>query len=130
MEVEFQHSLLNRQGAGINLKTICQLVPGLEQMSAVMMGGGTVEVKATIARAGCWPFSRYAVSDQKCIGSPDGLKNAADAGNCGLYRQLEVPLPENCKNSLTVKQIMTTNELTGAGLIKPGDRLLLVKRMS
>ena len=30
------------EAPGINEKTICQLVPGLEQMSAVMMGGGTV----------------------------------------------------------------------------------------
>lgn len=119
------------EAPGIDEKTICQLVPGLDQMSAVMMGGGAMEVKATIAldllalQPVCEPVIKN-VSE-----APMDLKKLQEMpGIVGYIVQPGDSLWKIAKKfHTTVDTIMAANGLTDS-LIKPGDRLLLVKEMS
>ena len=119
------------EAPGINEKTICQLVPGLEQMSAVMMGGGSVEVKATIALdlLALQPVCEQVIKNVS--EAPMDLKKLQQMP--GIVGYIVQPGYSLCKIEkkfhTTVETIMTTNGLTDS-LIKPGDRLLLVKEMS
>lgn len=119
------------EAPGINEKTICQLVPGLEQMSAVMMGGGSVEVKATIALdlLALQPVCEQVIKNVS--EAPMDLKKLQQMpGIVGYIVQPGDSLWKIAKKfHTTVETIMTTNGLTDS-LIKPGDRLLLVKEMS
>lgn len=119
------------EAPGINERTICQLVPGLEQMSAVMMGGGTVEVKATIALdlLALQPVCEQVIKN--VAEAPMDLKKLQQMpGIVGYIVQPGDSLWKIAKKfHTTIETIMTTNGLTDS-LIKPGDRLLLVKEMS
>lgn len=119
------------EAPGIDEKTICQLVPGLEQMSAVMMGGGTVEVKATIALdlLALQPVCEQVIKN--VTEAPMDLKKLQQMpGIVGYIVQPGDSLWKIAKKfHTTVDTIMNTNGLTDSA-IKPGDRLLLVKEMS
>lgn len=119
------------EAPGIDEKTICQLVPGLEQMSAVMAGGGVVEVKATIGldllalQPVCEPVIKNVTE------APMDLKKLQEMpGIVGYIVQPGDSLWKIAKKfHTTVDTIMAANGLTDS-LIKPGDRLILVKEMS
>jgi LysM repeat protein len=119
------------EAPGINDLTICQLNPGLEQLSAVMIGGGNVEVKATISLD---LLALQPVCEQIITGvtdSPMDFNNLQKLpGIVGYIVQPGDTLWKIAKKfHTTVDTIMTTNGLTES-TIKPGDRLILVKEVS
>lgn len=118
------------EAPGINEKTVCQLVPGLEQMNAVMMGGGTVEVKATISLdlLALQPVCEQVI--QNVTEAPMDLKKLQQLpGIVGYIVQPGDSLWKIAKKfHTTIDTIMMTNGLTDS-LINPGDRLILVKEM-
>lgn len=118
------------EAPGINADTICQLVSGLEQMNAVMMGGGTVEVKATISLdlLALQPVCEQVI--QNVTEAPMDLKKLQELpGIVGYIVQPGDSLWKIAKKfHTTVDTIMMTNGLTDSQ-IKPGDRLILVKEM-
>ncbi len=119
------------EAPGINDSTICQLNPGLEQLSAVMIGGGNVEVKATISLD---LLALQPVCEQIITGvtdSPMDFNNLQKLpGIVGYIVQPGDTLWKIAKKfHTTVDTIMTTNGLTES-TIKPGDRLILVKEVS
>ena len=129
MEVIPFHYLI--EAPGINEKTICQLVPGLEQMSAVMMGGGTVEVKATIALdlLALQPVCEQVIKNVS--EAPMDLKKLQQMpGIVGYIVQPGDSLWKIAKKfHTTVDQVREMNEIDGeeAGA---GERLLLIKEVT
>jgi hypothetical protein len=118
------------EAPGINNTTICQLVPGLEQMNAVMMGGGNVEVKATISLD---LLALQPVCEQVIISASDGpmdLKKLQELpGIVGYIVQPEDSLWNIAKKfHTTIDNIMATNGLADR-MVKPGERLVLVKEI-
>lgn len=119
------------EARGIDDQTLTQLVPGLEQLSAVMMGGGTVEVKATISldllalQPVCEPVILSASE------SPMDLKKLQELpGIVGYIVQPEDTLWKIAKKfHTTIDTIMVTNGLNDS-VVKAGERILLVKEMA
>ncbi|MDW2798686.1 DUF3794 domain-containing protein [Clostridium boliviensis] len=119
------------EAPGINQDTICQLNSSLEQLSAVMMGGGSIEVKATISLD---LLALQPVCEQIITGvtdSPMDFNNLQKLpGIVGYIVQPGDSLWKIAKKfHTTVDTIMTTNGLTDS-IVKPGDRLILVKEVS
>jgi len=119
------------EAPGINESTICQLNPGMEQLSAVMMGGGSIEVKATISLD---LLALQPVCEQIIISaadSPMDLNNLQKLpGIVGYIAQQDDTLWKIAKKfHTTIDTIMATNGLTES-TVKPGDRLILVKEVS
>lgn len=119
------------EAPGINADTICQLNPGLEQLSAVMMGGGVVEVKATISLD---LLALQPICEQIIISAADApmdLNNLQKLpGIVGYIVQPGDSLWKIAKKfHTTIDTIMTANGLTEKS-VKPGDRLILVKELS
>ncbi|WP_426158114.1 DUF3794 and LysM peptidoglycan-binding domain-containing protein [Lacrimispora sp. 38-1] len=119
------------EAPGINESTICQLNPGLEQLSAVMMGGGTIEVKATISLdlLALQPVCEQIITS--AVDSPMDLNNLQKLpGIVGYIVQSDDTLWKIAKKfHTTIDTIMTANGLTES-TVKPGDRLILVKEVS
>ena len=119
------------EAPGIDEKTICQLVPGLEQMNAVMMGGGTVEVKATISLD---LLALQPVCEQVILNvteAPMDLKKLQQLpGIVGYIVQPGDSLWKIAKKfHTTIDTIMATNGLSDS-TIKAGERLILVKELA
>lgn len=67
--------------------SVYQLNTGLEQLTAVMMGGEMVEIKAVLAWISwcCQPVCEPVITG--AAGEPDGYaETAGTSGYCGLYR--------------------------------------------
>lgn len=119
------------EAPGINRDTVCQLNPGLEQLSAVMMGGGSIEVKATISLD---LLALQPVCVQIITGAseaPMDLNNLQMLpGIVGYIVQPDDSLWKIAKKfHTTIDTIMAANGLTEK-MVKPGDRLILVKELS
>lgn len=119
------------EAPGINGDTICQLVPGLEQLGAVMMGGGSVEIKATISLD---LLALQPVCEQVIMNvseAPMDLKKLQELpGIVGYIVQPGDSLWKIAKKfHTTIDTIMETNGLTDRN-IRAGDRLLVVKEMA
>jgi len=119
------------EAPGINEDTICQLNPGLEQLGAVMMGGGTLEVKATISLD---LLALQPVCEQIIINvaeAPMDLNNLQKLpGIVGYIVQPGDSLWKVAKKfHTTIDTIIATNGLTEKS-VKPGDRLILVKELA
>lgn len=119
------------EAPGINEDTVNQLNSGLEQLSAVMMGGGVIEVKATISLD---LLALQPVCEQIITGaseSPMDLKSLQKLpGIVGYIVQPEDSLWKIAKKfHTTIDTIMAANGLTDKA-VKPGDRLILVKELS
>lgn len=119
------------EAPGINDETICQLNPSLEQLSAVMMGGGTIEVKATISLD---LLALQPIQEQIIISAVDNPLDLNQIqklpGIVGYIVQPEDSLWNIAKKfHTTINTIMDTNELT-ENSVKPGTRLILVKELA
>ncbi|WP_313187159.1 SPOCS domain-containing protein [Lacrimispora sp.] len=119
------------EAPGINEQTVCQLNPGLEQLSAVMMGGGTVEVKSTISLdlLALQPIREQIITN--ALESPMDLNNLQKLpGIVGYIVQPEDSLWNIAKKfHTTIDTIIATNGLTDKS-VRPGDRLILVKELA
>ena len=122
--VSYTH--LVAEARGIREDSVYQLDAGLEQLSAVMMGGDMVEVKAVIAldflvlQPVCEPVITGAA-----IHPMDLQKLQELPGIVGYIVQPEDSLWEIAKKfHTTVGNIISTNELAD-DQVKPGQRLLL-----
>lgn len=119
------------EAPGIDETTICQLLPGLEQLGAVMLGGGSVEVKATISLD---LLALQPVTEQVIINvseSPMDLKKLQELpGIVGYIVQPDDSLWKIAKKfHTTIDTIMETNGLTER-TVRPGERLILVKELA
>ena len=119
------------EARGIREDSVYQLDAGLEQLSAVMMGGDMVEVKAVIAldflvlQPVCEPVITGAA-----IHPMDLQKLQELPGIVGYIVQPEDSLWEIAKKfHTTVGNIISTNELAD-DQVKQGQRLLLVKEIA
>ena len=119
------------EARGIREDSVYQLDAGLEQLSAVMMGGDMVEVKAVIAldflvlQPVCEPVITGAA-----IHPMDLQKLQELPGIVGYIVQPGDSLWEIAKKfHTTVGNIISTNELAD-DQVKPGQRLLLVKEIA
>ncbi|MFT4005590.1 MAG: LysM peptidoglycan-binding domain-containing protein, partial [Lacrimispora sp.] len=111
--------------------TVNQLNSGLEQLSAVMMGGGVIEVKATISLD---LLALQPICEQIITGAseaPMDLKSLQKLpGIVGYIVQPGDSLWNIAKKfHTTIDTIMAANGLADKA-IKPGDRLILVKELS
>ncbi|MEY8356658.1 SPOCS domain-containing protein [Lachnospiraceae bacterium 54-53] len=119
------------EAPGINEDTVCQLNSGLEQLSAVMMGGGMIEVKATISLD---LLALQPVCVQIIINASEApldlIRLQKLPGIVGYIVQPEDSLWKIAKKfHTTIDTIMAANGLTDKA-VKPGDRLILVKELS
>lgn len=119
------------EAPGIDEHTICQLNPGLEQLSAVMMGGGSMEVKATISldllalQPVCVPVvisASEAPMDLNKLQKLPGIVGYIVQSDDSLWKIAK-------KFHTTIDTIMEANGLTDRN-VKTGDRLILVKKLS
>ena len=119
------------EAPGINEDTICQLNPGLEQLGAVMMGGGTLEVKATISLdlLALQPVCEQIITNVS--EAPMDLNSLQKLpGIVGYIVQPGDSLWKVAKKfHTTIDTIIATNGLTEKS-VKPGDRLILVKELA
>lgn len=116
---------------GINQDSVYQLNTGLEQLTAVMMGGDTVEIKAVLTldvlvlQPVCEPVITSAVVEPMDI-----QKLQKMPGIVGYIVQPGDSLWNIAKKfHTTVDNVMSTNGLTDSQ-IKPGQRLILVKEIA
>ena len=119
------------EAPGIDQDTICRLVPGLEQLSAVMLGGGKVEIKAVISLdlLAFQPVCESVVLNAQ--ESPLDLKKLQQMpGIVGYIVQPGDSLWKIARRfHTTVDTVKETNGLTD-DLIHPGDRLILIKELA
>ena len=119
------------EAKGINENSVYQLNPGLEQLTAVMMGGDTVEVKAVIALD---LLVLQPVCEQVLVNvteEPMDLQKLQQMpGIVGYIVQPGDDLWKVAKKfHTTVDNIMMTNGLADKA-VKPGERLILVKEIA
>lgn len=119
------------EAPGINQDSVYQLNTGLDQLTAVMMGSDTVEVKAVIAldilvlQPVCEP-----VINNVTVEPMDTQKLQQLPGIVGYIVQPGDSLWKIAKKfHTTVDNIMTANGLSDS-LIHPGERLILVKEIA
>lgn len=116
---------------GINDKSVYQMNLGLEQMTAVMLGGDSVEVKAVIAadilvlQPVCEPVIsgvRIEPQDVKKLQEMPGIVGYIVQSGDSLWKIAK-------KFHTTVDNIMELNGLTEHE-IRPGDKLIIVKEIA
>jgi LysM repeat protein len=119
------------EAPGINGQTVCQLNSGLEQLSAAMMGGGIVEVKATVSldllalQPVCEQIITNTVEAPVDLNKLQGLP-----GIVGYIVQPGDSLWNIAKKfHTTIDAIIETNGLTDKS-VKAGDRLILIKELA
>lgn len=115
---------------GITESSVYQMEPGLEQMTAVMLGGDGVEIKAvvTIDILVLEPVCEQVILDVR--EEPlDAEKLKEMPGIVGYIVQPGDSLWKIARKFHTsVDEIMTANNLTDS-MIHPGDKLILVKEV-
>ena len=119
------------EAPGITSDSVYQLNTGLEQMTAVMAGGGTVEVKAVLNLdiLVLQPVKEPVILGVKEM--PLDLEKLQELPGITGY----IVQPGDClwdiakRFHTTRKQVMESNGLSG-DQIKPGDRLILVKEIA
>lgn len=115
---------------GITESSVYQMEPGLEQMTAVMLGGDSVEIKAvvTIDILVLEPVCEQVILDVR--EEPlDAEKLKEMPGIVGYIVQPGDSLWKIARKFHTsVDEIMAANNLTDS-MIHPGDRLILVKEV-
>ena len=119
------------EAEGMNQESIYQLDLSLEQMTAVMLGGDSVEVKAVIAAdlLVLQPICEQVISGVKA--EPLDLEKLQQMpGIVGYIVQPGDSLWKIAKRfHTTVDHIMELNGLTETE-IKPGDKLVIVKEIA
>lgn len=119
------------EAAGINQDSIYQLNTGLEQMTAVMMGSDTVEIKAIIALdiLVLQPVCETVVTNVT-VEPIDFQKLQQLPGIVGYIVQPGDSLWSIARRfHTTVDNIMNTNGLTDSQ-VQPGQRLILIKEVA
>lgn len=119
------------EAKGVNEDSVYQLSTGLDQLTAVMMGGDTVEIKAVIQldllvlQPVCEPVITSATVEPM-----DVQKLQKMPGIVGYIVQPEDTLWKIAKKfHTTIDNVMVTNSLTEQS-INPGERLILVKEIA
>ena len=115
---------------GVDENKICQVIPGLEQLTAVMMGGNSVEVKGVVSLDVLVqePLSRQVMTGMERR-PLDLLKLQKLPGIVGYIVQPEDDLWGIAKKfHTTIDTVRRTNELSD-GPVKPGQKLILVKEI-
>ena len=116
------------EAAGMNEDTSYQVTPGIEQLSAVMLGGGEVEIKAVVTldmlalQPVCIPVIqgvRSEPADLERLESMPGIVGYIVQPGDSLWKIAK-------KFHTTVEAVMEANGLSSDALM-PGDRLILVK---
>ncbi len=119
------------EAIGIKENSVYQVTPGLEQLSAVMSGGDSVEIKGTASLdiLVLQPVCEAVVTD--VTEKPLDVKKLQEMpGIVGYIVQPGDSLWKIAKKfHTTVESIMAMNELSGEE-IRPGDRLILVKEVA
>lgn len=119
------------EAAGIREDSIYQVTPGLEQLTAVMAGGDSVEIKAVASLdvLVLQPVCESVIVD--VTEQPLDVKKLQEMpGIVGYIVQPGDSLWKIAKKfHTTVESIMSMNELT-SDEIRPGDRLILVKEVA
>ena len=116
--------------AGVDENSIYQVIPGLEQLTAVMMGGNSVEVKGVVSLDVLVqePLSRQVMTGMERR-PLDLLKLQKLPGIVGYIVQPEDDLWGIAKKfHTTIDTVRRTNELSD-GPVKPGQKLILVKEI-
>ena len=116
--------------AGVDENSIYQVIPGLEQLTAVMIGGNSVEIKGVVSLD---VLVQEPLSCQVITGlerQPLNLENFQKLpGIVGYIVQPQDDLWSIAKKfHTTIETIRRTNELS-EGPAKPGQKLILVKEM-
>ena len=115
---------------GISRDSVWQLNLGVEQLTAVMLGGDSVEIKAVVSAdlLVLQPI-RESVVTEVSAGPLDLKKLQEMPGIVGYVVQPEDTLWKIAKKfHTTVDQVREMNGLSEGG-IKKGDRLILVKEI-
>lgn len=115
---------------GITETSVYQMEPGLEQMTAVMLGGDSVEIKATVTIdiLVLQPVCEQVILDVR-EEPVDAEKLKQMPGIVGYIVQPGDSLWKIARKFHTsVDEIMAANNLTDS-LIHPGDKLILVKEV-
>ena len=116
--------------AGVDENSVYQVIPGLEQLTAVMMGGNSVEVKGVVSLDVLVqePLSRQVMTGLES--QPlDLLKLQKLPGIVGYIVQPEDDLWSIAKKfHTTIDTVRRANELSD-GPVKPGQKLILVKEI-
>lgn len=119
------------EAKGINQDSLYQMSTGIEQLTAVMMGGDTIEVKAilTLDLFVLQPVCQQVITN--VVVEPMDLNRLQQLpGVVGYIVQQGDTLWEIAKKfHTTVENIMVTNGLTDS-MIYPGDQLILVKEIA
>lgn len=117
--------------AGLSMNSVYQVFPRLEHLSAVMMGGNTVEIKAMVNME---VLVLEPVEKQIIVGceqSPLDMEELQRLpGIVGYIVQKDDDLWSVAKNfHTTMDSVLRNNELTDENLT-PGQKLILVKELS
>lgn len=119
------------EAAGISEDSVYQVTPSLEQLTAVMAGGDSVEIKAVASLdvLVLQPVCEAVITD--VTEQPLDMKKIQEMpGIVGYIVQPGDSLWKIAKKfHTTVESIMTMNELS-SDEIRPGDRLILVKEVA
>ena len=119
------------EAAGISEDSVYQVTPSLEQLTAVMAGGDSVEIKAvaSLEVLVLQPVCEAVITD--VTEQPLDVKKLQEMpGIVGYIVQPGDSLWKIAKKfHTTVESIMTMNELS-SDEIRPGDRLILVKEVA
>ncbi len=119
------------EAAGISEDSVYQVTPSLEQLTAVMAGGDSVEIKAvaSLEVLVLQPVCEAVITD--VTEQPLDVKKLQEMpGIVGYIVQPGDSLWKIAKKfHITVESIMTMNELSNDE-IRPGDRLILVKEVA
>ena len=119
------------EAAGISEDSVYQVTPSLEQLTAVMAGGDSVEIKAvaSLEVLVLQPVCEAVITD--VTEQPLDVKKLQEMpGIVGYIVQPGDSLWKIAKKfHTTVESIMTMNELSNDE-IRPGDRLILVKEVA
>lgn len=119
------------EAAGISEDSVYQVTPSLEQLTAVMAGGDSVEIKAvaSLEVLVLQPVCEAVITD--VTEQPLDVKKLQEMpGIVGYIVQSGDSLWKIAKKfHTTVESIMTMNELS-SDEIRPGDRLILVKEVA
>lgn len=119
------------EAKGINAESLYQISNGIEQLTAVMMGGDTIEVKAvlTLDLFVLQPIREQVITNVT-VEPMDMNRLQQLPGVVGYIVQQGDTLWNIAKKfHTTVENVMVTNGLTDS-MIYPGDQLILVKEIA
>lgn len=114
---------------GVTAKTNCRVICSVEQLNAVMLGGGEIEIKAVVsAELLALQPAEFEVIEELQEQPLDMVRIEAMPGMSGYVVQPGDTLWKIAKQFYTtVENICEVNGLSG-NQVQPGDRLLVIKQ--